>query len=124
MRVAPGFTLIELLVALAIIALMLSVAVPHYMGGVSRAEEAVLKENLAVLRDALDKHFADTGRYPGALEELVVKRYLRTIPGDPMAHGDTTWVLVPPKDRQLGSIYDVKSAAEGTGRNGRPYAEW
>jgi general secretion pathway protein G len=62
-----GFTLIELLVALAIVALLLSIVVPRYFGSISRTEEAVLKENLRSLRDAIDKHYADTGRYPDTL---------------------------------------------------------
>ena len=65
-----GFTLIELLVALAIIALLLSLVVPNYFGSVTRADEAVLKENLYLMRDAIDKHYADTGRYPASLDEI------------------------------------------------------
>jgi general secretion pathway protein G len=119
-----GFTLIELLVALAIIALLLSIAVPRYFGGVSRTEEAALKQDLALMRDAIDKHFADTGRYPGALEELVSKKYLRAIPPDPFTQSASTWVQVPPTDARLGGVFDVKSGAPGSGADGRPYAQW
>jgi general secretion pathway protein G len=107
-----GFTLVELMVVLTIIALLLSVVVPDYIGRTRRAEEAVLKENLMVMRDALDKHYADAGRYPGSLDELVSKRYLRGIPSDPLARGNT-WVTVAPTDRQKGGVYDVKSSAKG-----------
>lgn len=119
-----GFTLIELLVALAIIALLLSIAVPRYFGGLTRAEEAVLKENLMLLRDAIDKHYADTGKYPAGLEELVAKKYLRAVPPDPITQSATTWVQVPPADAKLGAVFDVKSGAQGSGANGKPYAEW
>lgn len=119
-----GFTLVELLVALAIIALLLSIAAPRYMGTVSRAEEATLKESLAVMRDAIDKHYADTGKYPVSLEELVTKRYLRSVPADPMTHTAASWVVVAPADPQLGAVFDVKSSAPGAGRDGKPYAEW
>lgn len=122
--VKRGFTLIELLVALAIIALLLSIVVPRYIGSLGRAEEGVLKENLHSLRDAIDKHFADTGRYPAALDDLVTKKYLRSVPTDPITQSATTWVVVAPADPQLGAVYDVKSGAKGTGRDGRPYDQW
>jgi general secretion pathway protein G len=119
-----GFTLIELLVALAIIALLLSIAVPRYLGSLARSEEAVLKENLTLMRDALDKHYADTGRYPAALEELASKKYLRAVPLDPITQSASTWVQVPPADARLGGVFDVRSGAQGTGADGRPYAQW
>lgn len=124
MRNRAGFTLIELLVALAIIALLLSLAVPRYFGSLTRAEEAVLKENLASIRDALDKHFADTGKYPGSLEDLVTKKYLRSVPTDPMTQSSATWVVVPPAQPGQGAVYDVKSGAQGAGRDGKPYEQW
>ena len=119
-----GFTLIELLVVLAVIALLLSIVVPHYAGRVSKAEEAVLQQDLVLMREALDKHYADTGRYPGTLGELVTKRYLRNIPADPFTGSSTTWIVVPPVDTQQGSVYDVRSGAKGTGSNGKPYEQW
>lgn len=119
-----GFTLIELMVVLAVIALLLSIVVPHYAGRVARAEEAVLQENLLLLRDALDKHYADTGRYPDTLDDLVAKRYLRAIPGDPVTQSSATWVLVAPDDPLKGGIVDVRSGARGAGANGKPYEQW
>jgi general secretion pathway protein G len=113
MRKTAGFTLVELMVVLTVIALLLSVVVPDYVGRVKRAEEAVLKENLVVMRDALDKHYADAGRYPRSLEELVAKRYLRAIPPDPFTQSPSTWVAVPPSDPAKGGVYDVRSAAKG-----------
>lgn len=113
MRRPAGFTMVELMVVLTVIALLLSVVVPDYLGRVQRAEEAVLKENLVVMRDALDKHYADAGKYPGTLDELVSKRYLRAIPPDPFTHSPTTWVAVPPEDPKKGGIYDVRSSAKG-----------
>jgi general secretion pathway protein G len=98
---------------LAVIALLLSVVVPDYMGRMRRAEEAVLQENLALMRDALDKHYADAGKYPTSLEELVAKRYLRSIPKDPFTQSASTWVAVPPQDTRKGNVWDVRSAAKG-----------
>jgi len=118
-----GFTLIELLVALTIIALLLSLVVPRFWGSLNRADEAVLKENLYLLRDAIDKHFADTGKYPASLDELATKKYIRYVPSDPFTQ-QASWVVVPPADPQQGAVYDVRSAAKGTGRDGKPYEQW
>ena len=108
-----GFTLVELMVVLAVIALLLSVVVPDYMGRMKRAEEAVLQENLTVMRDALDKHYGDAGKYPSNLQDLVAKRYLRAVPADPFTQSPNTWIAVPPDDPQKGGVYDVRSAAKG-----------
>lgn len=119
-----GFTLIELLVALAIISLLLSLAVPRYFGSLDRSKETVLKENLHQMRDAIDKYYADRGRYPDALEDLVTKRYLRKLPLDPVTDSEQTWVSVPPQDPRQGKVYDVKSGAAGNGRDGTPFSGW
>ena len=113
MKKRSGFTLVELMVVLTVIALLLSVVVPDYVGRMQKAEEAVLKENLVVMRDALDKHYADAGKYPGTLQELVSKRYLRAIPPDPFTQSQSTWIAVPPSDPNKGGVYDVRSAAKG-----------
>jgi general secretion pathway protein G len=119
-----GFTLVELMVVLAVLALLVSIVAPKAIGGVTRAEEAVLKQDLAVMRDALDKHYSDSGRYPSALPELVGKRYLRSIPVDPLTKSSATWVVVPPADPDKGAVFDVRSGAPGVGSNGTPYAQW
>jgi general secretion pathway protein G len=113
MKKLKGFTLVELMVVLAVIALLLSVVVPDYMGRMRRAEEAVLQENLTLMRDALDKHYADAGKYPTTLEELVAKHYLRAIPKDPFTQSAATWVAVPPQDTRKGNVWDVRSPAKG-----------
>jgi len=119
-----GFTLIELLVALAIVALLLSIVTPRYFGSIGKAEEATLRENLRLMRDALDKHYADVGRYPDSLEQLVQRRYLRYVPLDPITQSDATWLLIPPpEDLQKGGVYDVRSGAKGKGRDGKPYEQ-
>lgn len=119
-----GFTLIELLVVMAIVGLLLTIAVPRYFGGVNRAEETVLRENLHQMRDAIDKHYADNARYPDSLDDLVSRKYLRKIPADPIAGGSDTWIPVPPADPGKGGIFDVKSGAKGNGRDGTPYNSW
>jgi len=113
MKKGLGFTLIELMVVLTVVALLLSVVVPDYVGRLKRAEEAVLQESLMVMRDALDKHYADAGRYPTSLDELVAKRYLRSIPSDPFTRSAATWVAVPPADPKKGGVFDIHSSAKG-----------
>ena len=119
-----GFTLIEILVVMSIIALLLALAVPRYFQSVTRAQESVLKENLTLIRDALDKHYADTGKYPGTLAELVSKRYLRKLPDDPVAGSGGIWVVVPPDRPEKGGVFDVKSGAAGKSLSGVPYSQW
>jgi general secretion pathway protein G len=119
-----GFTLIELLVVLAIIATLLSLALPRYFHSVERAREAVLRQNLATLRDALDKYYGDTGQYPNNLQDLVTRKYLRAIPVDPITESSTTWISIPPDDPAEGGIRDVRSGAPGNGSDGTPYASW
>src|SRR5262245_47835646 len=115
MKKRSGFTLVELMVVLTVIALLLSVVIPDYIGRMKTAEEAVLRENLTMMREALDKHYADAGKYPGSLDELVSKRYLRAIPPDPFTRSPSTWVAIAPPGQQKdkGSVYDVKSSAKG-----------
>ena len=123
-RRARGFTLIELLVVLAIIATLLTIALPRYFGSVDKSKEAVLKENLYVTRDAIGKYYADKGKYPESLEALAAERYMRSPPVDPITESAATWVIVPPDDPKKGAVYDIKSGAPGTGSDGRPYSEW
>ncbi|WP_425606787.1 type IV pilin protein [Aquincola agrisoli] len=120
-----GFTLIELLVVMAIIATLLTIALPRYFGSVERSKEATLKQSLHTMRDALDKFYADNGRYPDALAELVDKRYLRAMPVDPIT-GGATWVEVPPAGEVplKGRVADVRSGAEGHATDGSEYAGW
>lgn len=119
-----GFTLIELLVAMTIIALLLSVVTPRYFRSVSKAEEAVLKQDLALMRETLDKFHADTGKYPDTLEDLIGNKYLRKIPVDPITQSNSTWILIPPASSEKGAIFDIKSGAPGNGKDGTAYADW
>lgn len=120
-----GFTLIELLVVLAIVATLLSIAAPRYLRSVDDAREAALKSNLTQLREAIDHFHADRGSYPQALADLVERRYLRSIPVDPVTESAQTWKLLPaPGAEDTGAIYDVRSGADGTSRLGEPYANW
>ena len=123
-RIATGFTLIELLVVMAIIALLLSIAAPRYFNSVDKTKEAVLHQDLSTMRDALDKYYGDTGKYPDSLDDLIGKKYLRKLPIDPITDSAATWVTVPPADAEQGGVYDLHSGASGNGRDGTPYSGW
>lgn len=103
---AQGFTLIELLVVFALLALLLTIAVPRYMQAANGAREKARAQNLATLRDALDKFKADQGRYPSQLSELVHKQYLRQLPIDPVTDSDQ-WVAQPHPGGTEPGIFDV-----------------
>ena len=124
MRRHRGFTLIELLVVLGIVALLLTLAVPRFFPSVDKTRETILAENLRTTRAVIDQFYADTGRYPDSLEQMVEKKYLPRVPFDPVADSDALWVIVPPEDASRGGVYDLHSGAEGKGRNGKPYSEW
>jgi general secretion pathway protein G len=123
-RWRPGFTLIELLVVMAIIAVLLTLAVPRYFGSLDKSKEAVLREDLFQLRDAIGKYYGDKGKYPESLETLAAEKYLRQVPVDPITESATTWVVVAPEDPQKGGVSDVKSGAQGKSSDGSVYSEW
>ena len=121
---AAAFTLIELLVVLAIVATLLAIATPRYFRAVDNSKEVALKQDLAVMRDAIDKFHGDRGLYPESLEDLVEKRYLRSIPVDPITESATSWELIAPAEQKLGKVYNVKSGAMGQAKDGTSYKEW
>lgn len=118
-----GFTVIELLVVMAAIALLLSIAAPRYIAHLDQAREVALKHDLRALRDAIDKFHADQLRYPEALNELVARRYLRSLPIDPITQRGDTWLLVAAVDGGHG-VADVRSGAKGRAQDGSDYAGW
>jgi general secretion pathway protein G len=124
--VANGFTLIELLVTLAIVALLLTLAMPRYFGGLQSAKEQVLRENLRTVRETIDKFYGSMGRYPSNLQELVDRRFLRTLPVDPVTERTDTWVLIAPPDAAAGetAVYDIRSGATGAASNGQAFGSW
>ncbi len=119
-----GFTLVELMVVMAMIALLLTIALPRYFDGLQRAREASLRQDLNTLRDNLDKYYGDKGVRPMALEDLVAARYLRSIPVDPVTERADTWLPVFSSDPQVPGVVDVHSGAEGNGMDGTAYAGW
>ncbi|CDF83432.1 type II secretion system protein G [Pseudomonas knackmussii B13] len=121
---ARGFTLIELLVVMAIVATLMTIAVPRYFNSLEQSKETTLRQSLAVMREALDHFYGDTGHYPESLDELVSQRYLRSLPVDPITERNDLWVTLPPPDGVAGSVADVKSGASGRARDGSQYGQW
>jgi general secretion pathway protein G len=119
-----GFTLIELLVVLSIIALLLTLAMPRYFGSVDKSKEAVLRENLNQMRDAISRYYADKGKYPDSLDALAADKYLRKVPLDPVTESASTWIIVQPEDLQKGGVSDVRSGAQGKSREGVEFSQW
>jgi general secretion pathway protein G len=119
-----GFTLIELLVVMAIIGALLSIAVPRYFHSLEHARETVLKEDLAILREAIDKYYADLNQYPDKLGDLAEKRYVRSVPVDPFTKLTDTWTLVQSDDPDHAGIRDVHSGATEVASDGTPVASW
>jgi len=126
-----GFTLIEILIVVTLIGILVAILVPQYKYSVLRAKEAVLKENLFQVRDAINKYFFDKKKYPAALEDLVSGRYLREIPLDPIQK-TREWQLVmaePLEGEEFDpeaaqGVIDVKSLSQTTSLDGTPYAQW
>jgi general secretion pathway protein G len=121
---ARGFTLIEVLVTMAIVALVMTLAVPRYFASVDKTREDVLREDLYVMRDAIDKFYADKNHFPNLLEELVTEKYLRAIPVDPFTKSAKTWEVVLSEDETLGIVADVHSGAPDKARDGTLVKEW
>jgi general secretion pathway protein G len=124
MKKTSGFTMIELMVAMAIVAVMLTVAAPRYFSNIDKTKEAVLREDLYILRDAIDKFYADKNKYPEQLADLVTEKYLRSIPVDPYTRSSNSWVVLPPEDGSLGAIANVRSAAPNKANDGTWFKDW
>jgi general secretion pathway protein G len=123
---ARGFTLVELMVVMAIIATLLTIALPRYFGSIERAKESTLKQTLSVTRDAIDKFYSDHARYPNDLAELERQKYLRSVPYDPTTDSASTWVIVPPANAgpRTGHVYDLRSGSPAKASDGSLLATW
>lgn len=123
-----GFSFLEMVLVLLVLGVLFGIALPRYQAQITKAKEAVLEHNLAVLRDRLDQYRADRDQYPEALAELVVAGYLREVPEDPMT-GSILWEEIrddydPLFPNAPAGVSDVRSRSEEVGSDGRPYREW
>ncbi len=127
-RYPKGFTLIELMIVLAIMGVLITIAQPNLKKSIIRAREAVLREDLFQMRDAIDQYYADNGKYPSALGDLInpqerARSYLRDIPKDPFT-GAADWITVAPEGSEEGGIFDVHSASPLLALDETAYNTW
>jgi len=123
-RSAGGFTLIELLVVMTIIGVLLTIAVPRYFRTVERSKETVLRHDLSVVRESIDKYYADLGQYPDALPALVDKHYIRGVPVDPFTKSAETWLMIASEDPDHPGIRDIHSGSPDIASDGSPFVSW
>jgi general secretion pathway protein G len=124
-----GFTLIELLVVMSLLVILASLALVQYRQSVIRAREAVLKDDLFKMRDAIDQYYADKNEYPAALADLVTDGYLRSVPKDPFTDSTESWQEIPAEPdasnpTALPGVYDVKSGSDAAALDGTSYSDW
>jgi general secretion pathway protein G len=124
-----GFTLMELIIVMSIISILAALAVPRFTAAIKSAHEAVLREDLRVMRTAIDSYTMDKQKSPQTLDDLIQDGYLRSIPEDPITHSKDTWVpdtsdAYSSVDQTEPGITDVHSGSEEVGSDNRPYAEW
>lgn len=124
-----GFTLLELMVVMALIVVIAGMAMASYRNAVTLAQEAVLREDLFRMRDAIDQYYADKNKYPSTLEALVTDGYLRALPEDPFTKSAASWQEIP-AEPDAGNptaepgVYNIRSGSERLSMQGTPYNEW
>ena len=129
-RQDAGFTLMELMIVMAIIGILATLAIPSFVGAMRSAREAVLREDLHVMRAAIDSYTMDKQKAPQSLDDLIQDGYLRSIPEDPMTNSRETWVtdtsdtLSSVDQTDSGGINDVHSGSQESGTDGQPYSTW
>jgi general secretion pathway protein G len=123
-RSVAGFTLIELLVVMTIIGVLLTIAVPRYFRTVERSKETVLRHDLSVVRESIDKYYADLGQYPEALPALVDKHYIRNVPVDPFTKSAETWLMIASEDPDHPGVRDIHSGSPDNSTDGSPFVSW
>jgi general secretion pathway protein G len=128
-RIDRGFTLIEVMIVLALLMVLAGMGLAQYRNSVVHSREAVLKEDLFRMRDAIDQYYADKNQYPSTLDALVSEHYLRTVPEDPFTKSNSSWQTIPAEPdpnnpTAEAGVYDVKSGSDATALDGTKYSDW
>jgi general secretion pathway protein G len=128
-RAEQGFTLLELMIVMVVIGLLAAIAIPSYTSNIRNAKEAVLKEDLHVMRQAIDSYTVDKQKAPQSLDDLVQAGYLKSMPIDPFTKRSDTWMTVQDDsmstiDQTESGIDDVHSGSQQTASDGTSYSTW
>jgi general secretion pathway protein G len=128
-RQDAGFTLMELMIVMMIIGILMLIAVPRFTGAINTAREAVLKEDLNVMREAIDSYTVDKQKAPQSLDDLIADGYLKTIPQDPFTYVKDSWVTetgdaLHSLDQTDPGIDNIHSGSQDLGSDGQPYSNW
>lgn len=124
-----GFTLIELMIVMGIISILAVLAIPNYVSAMKHAREAALKEDLHIMRAAIDSYTMDKQKAPQSMDDLVESGYLKAVPEDPLTHSKETWVTntsdaMYSLDETEPGINDVHSGSQEVASDGQPYSIW
>jgi general secretion pathway protein G len=124
-----GFTLMELMIVMMIIGTLMLIAVPRFTGAIKMAREAVLKEDLSVMREAIDSYTVDKQKAPQSLDDLIADGYLKAVPQDPFTYTKDSWVAetgdaLHSLDQAEPGIDDIHSGSQELGSDGQPYSNW
>ena len=128
-RRARGFTLIELMIVISIIMILMGIAAPMYQRSIVSAKEAVLKQDLYTMREAIDNYTMDKAKAPQSLQDLVDSNYLKQLPKDPFTNSTDSWQTVQEDvlnsvDQNEPGITDVHSGSSATALDGTAYNTW
>jgi len=123
-----GFTLLELMIVITIILILATLGAGRYEQSVTRAKEAALKQDLFVMRQAIQQFTLDKEAAPSSLDDIVTAGYLRQVPTDPTTRRqdwnvETSDFLLDPQQTTTG-ITDVHSSSEATSSEGTAYSSW
>ncbi len=129
--IRPGFTLIEMIIVFTLIGILVGLGLPQFQNAAKRAREAVLKEDLFLMRKLINQYYLDKNKYPANLQTLVDEGYLKKIPEDPITGSAQTWVEVPQDltDDEIMAyvipgIMDVRSGSDAKATDGTLYSSW
>ena len=124
-----GFTLMELMIVMTIILILTLLAVPKFGSAIRHAKEAVLKEDLNVMREAIDSYTIDKQKAPQSLDDLVADGYLKVVPEDPFTYAKDSWITetgdaLHSLDQSDPGIDNIRSGSQELGSDGQPYSSW
>jgi general secretion pathway protein G len=124
-----GFTMLELMVVIAVILVLVAMAAGSYQRSLVRSREAVLKQDLATMRNAIQQYTLDKEMGPSSLDDLVSAGYMREVPTDPITreriwHTNFEDVLLSP-DQTTTGVTDVHSTSDAVSPfENTPYSSW